>query len=99
MLLIDAGNKHRQDFLKLRREIILSGIPVQENDMQAEYSPFMSLIDNDLPVSLYFDVLCQRLNVPEELTILILALMERYFRSNAHHELSKYYDYMNPHSG
>jgi hypothetical protein len=94
--LIDASNKHRQDILKLRRDIILSGIPVQENDLQAEYSPFMSLIDNDLPVSLYFDVLCQRLNVPDELSVLIMALIERYYRSKAHQELQQYYDYMNP---
>ena len=56
----------------------------------------MSLIDNDLPVSLYFDVLCQRLNVPDELSVLIMALIERYYRSKAHQELQKYYDYMNP---
>jgi hypothetical protein len=85
--LIDASNKHRQDFLKLRRDIILSGIPVQENDVQSKYSPYMSLIDNDLPIALYFDVLCQRLNVPDELSVLILALIERYFRSKAHQEL------------
>lgn len=99
MLLVEAANKHRQEILNLRKEIILSGIPVQENDPQAEYSPFMSLMENDLPVSLYFDILCQRLNVPEELTVLILALMERYFRSKAHYELQSNYDYMNPQSG
>jgi hypothetical protein len=97
--LTDAANKHRQEILNLRKEIILSGIPVQKNEIEADYSPFMSLQENELPISLYFDVLCQRLNVPDELAILVLALIERYFRSKAYYELQKYYDLMNPQSG
>jgi hypothetical protein len=56
----------------------------------------MSLEEKDLPISLYFDILCQKLNIPDELAILILALLERYFRSKSYSELQKYYDFMNP---
>jgi hypothetical protein len=64
----------------------LSGIPVQSNDC-FDYSPFLTLEENNLPVSLYFDILCQRLNVPDELTVVILAMVERYFRSKSYKEL------------
>ena len=59
----------------------------------------MSLVDDNLPISLYFDLLCQRMNVPEEMSVLILALVERYYRSKAHYELQEYYDLMNPQAG
>ena len=98
MLLIDAAQKHRQQILSLRQEIILSGIPVQQTE-KVEHSPFLSLEEMDLPISLYFDILCQRLNIPDELAVLVLALIERYFRSKSYKELQKYYDFMNPQSG
>lgn len=59
----------------------------------------MSLVDDNLPISLYFDLLCQRMNIPEEMTVLIMALIERYYRSKAHKELQEHFDLMNPQSG
>jgi hypothetical protein len=84
--------------MEIRQSIILSGIPVQQSSCH-EYSPFLSLEDTDLPVSLYFDVVCQRLHLPDELTIVVLALIERYFRSKSYKELQCYFDFMNPMTG
>jgi hypothetical protein len=79
----------------LRKEIILADIPIQSDSAQG-HSPFLSLQREQLPLSLYFDILCQRLNVPDEMTIFILALIDRYFRFKAYKELYAQYDSISP---
>ena len=52
----------------------------------------------NLPISLYFDILSQKLGISNEMSLIVLALIERYFRSKSCLELREHFEFMSPSS-